>query len=181
VTLVYRRSREEMPAGPEEVGGGETEGLRFLFDRSPTRIVGTAQVEGIEVLTTRAGPPDARGRPTIVTVPGTEEVIPCDTVIIAAGERADVSGLPGELGLTFAAQGWPVGKREDWMTDVPGVFAAGGKSVVYAMAAGTRAAEAIDAYLAKQRSGSPTPRPDPWGGPAPAALPDGYGGPTWHL
>lgn len=180
VTVVYRRTREEMPAGEEEVGGGDLEGVRYLFERSPTRIVGTGQVEGIEVVTTRAGPPDSRGRPTVTAVPGTEEVVPCDTVIIAAGERADLAGLPAELDFSFAAQGWPVGKREDWMTDVEGVFASGGKSVVYAMAAGTRAAEAIDRYLTSKTGGAPTPRPGSFGGTAPP-LPDGYGGPTWHL
>ncbi|HTP55014.1 MAG TPA: FAD-dependent oxidoreductase [Thermoplasmata archaeon] len=181
VTLVYRRGRSDMPAGEEEVGGGEVEGLRFLFDRAPSRILGDRQVEGIELLTTRDGPPDARGRPTVVSVPGTEEVVPCDTVIVAAGEKADVAGFPGELDFSFGAQGWPVGKREDWMTDVEGVFASGGKSVVYAMAAGTKAAEAIDRYLSKKAGTDPTPRPDPLGGPTPVPIPSGYGGPTWHL
>ena len=181
VTVVYRRSREEMPAGEEEVEGGDIEGVQFLYQRSPTRILGTGQVEGVEVQSTRLGPPDARGRRTVEPVPGSEEVIPCDTVIIAAGEKADVSDLPSELDFTFAAQGWPVGKRVDWMTDVEGVFASGGKSVVYAMGAGTAAAEAIDRYIARKTGGQPSDRPDPFGGNARRRLPDGYGGPTWHL
>jgi len=181
VTVVYRRTREEMPAGAEELGGGEVEGIQFLFQRSPTRILGSAHVEGIELQTTRLGPPDARGHPTVESLPGTEEVIACDTVIIAAGEKGDISGLPAELDFSFAAQGWPVGKREDWMTDVEGVFASGGKSVVYAMALGTRAAEAIDRYLSAKDGRATTPRPDPFGGTTPPTLPAGYGGPTWHL
>ena len=181
VTVVYRRTQADMPAGEEEVGGGSVEGVRFVFQRSPTRILGTARVEGIEVLTTELGPADAQGRRAVVNVPGTEEVIPCDTVIIAAGETADVTGLPSELDFSFASQGWPVGKREGWMTDVEGVFAAGGKSVVYAMAAGTRAAEAIDRYISKKSGRDPTDRPDPFGRGVPHGLPDGYGGPTWHL
>jgi hypothetical protein len=67
------------------------------------------------------------------------------------------------------------------MTDVEGVFASGGKSVVYAMAAGTKAAEAIDRYISKKTGRSATPRPDPFGGKTLHRLPDGYGGPTWHL
>ena len=181
VTVVYRRSRAEMPAGEEEVEGGDIEGVHFLFQRSPTRILGNDQVEGVEVQTTRLGPPDARGRRTAEPVPGSEQVIPCDTVIIAAGEKADVSGLPSELDFTFAAQGWPVGKREDWMTDVEGVFASGGKSVVYAMSAGSSAAEAIDSFIARKSGREPSERPDPFGGTARRRLPDGYGGPTWHL
>lgn len=181
VTVLYRRTREDMPAGEEEVGGGELEGVRFVFQRTPTRILGTGQVEGIAVQSTVLGPPDAQGHRAVEVVPDSEEVISCDTVIIAAGEKADVSGLPAELDFTFAGQGWPVGKREDWMTDVEGVFASGGKSVVYAMAAGTRAAEVIDRYVAAKSGRSPIPRPDPFGGSALRRLPDGYGGPTWHL
>ncbi|HTW55289.1 MAG TPA: FAD-dependent oxidoreductase [Thermoplasmata archaeon] len=181
VTVVYRRTRAEMPAGEEEVGGGEVEGVHFLFQKAPTRILGSEQVQGIEVQDTTPGPPDARGRPTVVNVPGSERVIPCDTVIIAAGETADIAGLSAELDFSFAAQGWPVGKREDWMTDVEGVFASGGKSVVYAMAAGAKVAEAIDRFVSRRTGRAPTPRPDPFGGATPPPLPIGYGGPTWHL
>lgn len=181
VTVLYRRSAAEMPADEEEVGGGTEEGVHFVFQRAPTRILGTGHVEGIEVITTELGPPDASGRRAVVEVPGTESTIPCDTVIIAAGETGDVSGLPAELDFSFAAHAWPAGKREGWMTDVEGVFASGGKSVVYAMAAGSKAAEAIDRYLCAKTGRTPAPRPDPFGGPSPPRLPDGYGGPTWHL
>ncbi len=181
VTVVYRKAREAMPAGPEEVEGGEEEGIRFLFERTPVRIEGAGQVERIVLQRTQAGPLDSSGRPTVVPAPGGEETIPCDTIIIAAGEKADLSGLPSELDLEVSSHAWPQGGRPDWMTDVEGVFASGGKSVVYAMAAGTRTAEAIDAYLARKSGRRPTPRPDPLGGSAPASLPEGYGGPTWHL
>ena len=181
VTVVYRNGRDEMPAGGEEVEGGEEEGLRFLFHRAPVRILGSGRVEGIVVETTQAGPRDAAGHRTVVSVPGSEETLACDTVIIAVGEKADLAGLPTELDLSLDQHPWPEGKREDWMTDVEGVFASGGRSVVYAMAAGTKAAEAIDAYLAKKRRGAPTIRPDPLGSKDPPRLPEGYGGPTWHL
>ncbi len=181
VTVIYRRAREAMPAGPEEVGEGEEEGLRFLFERTPVQIVGEGHVQGIVVRRVEAGPPDPSGRATAREVPGSEETIPCDTVIAAVGETSDVAGLSPELDLDRASHPWPEGRRPDWMTDVEGVFASGGKSVVYAMAAGTKAAEAIDAYVAKKSGRAPTARPDPFGGPAPARLPDGYGGPTWQL
>lgn len=180
VTLVYRKTAAEMPAGPEEREGGEVEGIDFLYERAPVRLEGSRQVEGLVVQRTQLGPPDARGRPTSVLLPGTEETLPCDTVIVAAGERADLSGLPTELDFTISAHGWPEGKKEDWMTDVPGVFAAGGKSVVYAMSAGERVAEAIDAYIARTKGVPRTVRPDPLTGGSPPALPDGYGGPSWH-
>jgi len=181
VTLVYRRSRANMPAGEEEVGGGEYEGVHFLYNRAPVEIVGKGHVEGVVLQATQPGPPDSAGRPTLVSVPGSETTFPCDTIIVAAGEIADVRGLPKELDLNLSAHPWPEGPKGDGMTDVDGVFAAGGKSVVYAMAAGTRAAISIDAYVAKKRGRAPTPGPDPFGGPTPPTLPSGYGGPTWHL
>ncbi|MCI4369473.1 MAG: FAD-dependent oxidoreductase [Thermoplasmata archaeon] len=181
VSVVYRKGREEMPAGNEEVEGGGLEGVEFLYQRIPVEIVGKGKVEGIRVQATVPGPPDRSGRPTAVPVPGSEETIPCDTVIVAVGETADVTGLSAELDFAYASQGWPQGRREDWMTDVEGVFAGGGKSVVYAMAAGYKAAGAIDAFVSKKRGRSPTVRPDPFGGEPPPVLPAGYGGPSWHL
>jgi NADPH-dependent glutamate synthase beta subunit-like oxidoreductase len=181
VTLAYRRTREDMRASLEEVEGAQDEGVRMLFQRAPVRIEGKEQVEAIVVQATELGPPDAEGKRTVQPVPGSEERIPCDTVIVAVGEKADVAGFTREIDFTFASQGWPEGKREDWMTDIDGVFAAGGKSVVYAMGAGTKAAEAIDAYVAKKTGRAPTQRPNPLGGPPLPKYPTGYGGPTWHL
>ncbi len=180
VTIVYRRTASSMPAGPEEREGGELEGIQFLYERAPVRIEGARQVERLVVVRTTEGPADARGRPTTVLVPGTEEVIPCDTVVVAAGERADLTGLPDALDLVTAPHPWPEGRHEDGMTDVEGVFAAGGRSVVYAMSAGARVAGAIDAYLSKKHGVPPTPRPDPFGGAVPPSRPSGYGGPSWH-
>ncbi len=181
VTLVYRRSKAEMPANTEEIEEAEEEGINFLFDRAPTRILGTGHVEGIVVQTTCLGSPDARGRATVNLVPGSDQTIACDTVIVAAGEKADLVGLPAELSLKIAPKGWPEGKRPDWMTDVEGVFAGGGQSIVYAMAAGTRAAEAIEEYLARKQGRAPIPRPGQFGGSTPPTPPSGYGGPTWQL
>ncbi len=181
VLLVYRKGPEEMPAGDEEKEGGDIEGIQFLYYRAPVRILGTDQVEGLVVQRTTVGPPDASGKPTTVLVPGSEETLDCDTIIVAAGEKAGIAGLPAELDFRLSSHPWPEGKAPDWMTDVEGVFATGGKSVVYAMAAGSKVSDAIDAYLARKAGRTPTPRPDPFGAPAPPKLPDGYGGPTWHL
>jgi NADPH-dependent glutamate synthase beta subunit-like oxidoreductase len=100
-------------------------------------------------------------------------------IVVAVGEVADLAGFDPDYGFKFASMGWPEGKREDWMTDVEGVFATGGRSVVHAMAAGERAAAAIDVYLAGKHGRSPEPRPDPFGGSEPPQLPSGYGGATW--
>jgi glutamate synthase (NADPH/NADH) small chain len=179
VKLVYRRGPEDMKATEEEKSGGEIEGVEFVFYRAPKAILGQDHVEGLVVERTEHGPPDAKGRRTLVTVPNSEETLPCDMIIVAVGEVADVSGFDPDYGFKFASMGWPEGKREDWMTDVEGVFATGGRSVVHAMAAGERAASAIDAYLAKKHGRTPEPRPDPFGGENPPELPAGYGGPVW--
>ncbi|MGA8542334.1 MAG: FAD-dependent oxidoreductase [Thermoplasmata archaeon] len=180
VTVVYHRTKEKMAAGEEESQGALDEDVRFLFELSPTRIVGTDHVEGLEVRKVRPGPPGPTGRPTVQGVPGSEQLLPCDTVILGVGEKADLTGLPLELDLGTGTQGWPEGKHPDTMTGIEGVFASGGKSVVYAMAAGTRSAIAIDAYLQKKNGKPPIPRPDPFGEGNPPRLPSGYGGPTWE-
>jgi NADPH-dependent glutamate synthase beta subunit-like oxidoreductase len=126
-------------------------------------------------------PPDASGRRAVVAIPGATETIDCDTVIMAIGQVADLTGFPSDLQLKIGSKGWPEGVQPDSMTAVPGVFASGGRSVVHAMAAGTRAAEAIDAYLAKKEGRSPMPRPDPFGGHhTPARTPPGYSEPVWR-
>ena len=181
VAVAYRRGEKDMPAGVEELEDAEFEGVKFLYNRAPVKILGTEQVEGIVLQKTMLGPPDANGRRQVVPVPGSEETIPCDTVIIAAGEKAEIQAMPKELGLKVSPHGWAEGGKEDWMTDVEGIFACGGRSVVYAMGAGTRSANAIDGYLSHKAGRQPTARPDPLGGPVPPTLPEGYGGPSWRL
>ncbi len=174
VTLVYRRGRAEMPADPEEIAGAEHEGIRFVFQRAPVAIRGTTHVEGLVVRSVELGPPDAGGRRTPVLVAGSEETIPCDTLIVAVGQKADLVGFDGGLDLRVTSQGWPEGKGPGFATAIPGVFAVGGRSVVYAMGAAMEAVVAVDAYLAGLRHEPPTARPDPFGGPGHFHLPPGY-------
>ncbi len=180
VTLVYRNVREKMSAGDEEVTEAGEEGIRLVFERAPIRILGREHVEGVVLQRTQAGPPDEHGRSKLTLVPGSDETIACDTLVVAVGEVSETEDLPKELNLTMP-HGWPQGRHADWMTDVDGVFAAGGKSVVFGQAAGTRVAEAIDAYVSRKTGRAPTPRPGQMGGPTPPHPPSGYGSPTWSL
>jgi NADPH-dependent glutamate synthase beta subunit-like oxidoreductase len=177
VTLVYRRSKAEMPADKEELHGAEKEGIHFEFLKAPLRVVGHDRVEGLVVQRMELGAPDAGGRRAPVPVPGSEETIPCDTLIVAVGQKADLEGFGPELGLKVTSQGWPEGARPAFATDVPGIFAAGGRSVVYAMGTASQAAEAIDAYLSRKRGEASTARPDPFGGAESFHLPAGYTAP----
>jgi len=174
VTLAYRRSRAEMPADAEEVHGAEAEGVQIVFLKAPVRIVGTEHVEGVVLQTMELGPPDAGGRRTPVPVPNSETTLPCDTLIVAVGQKADLTGFGPALDLKIASQGWPEGKGPGYATGVPGVFAGGGRSVVYAMGAAMEAAEAIDAYLSAKRGETPTPRPDSFGAEGSFHRPPGY-------
>lgn len=174
VTLVYRRGRQEMPADPEEIHGAEQEGIRFLFQRAPVRVAGDGHVEGLVVQSIELGPPDAGGRRSPVPVAGSETTLPCDTLIVAVGQKADLRGFAPDLALKVTSQGWPEGQGPGFATAIPGVFAAGGRSVVYAMGSATQAAEAIDAYLSAKRGESGTARPDPLGGSESFHLPAGY-------
>jgi glutamate synthase (NADPH) small chain len=174
VTVVYRRERKEMPADAEEIHGAEEERVRFLFRKAPVEIVGHDHVKGIVVRDVELGPPDAGGRRSPTPVAGSEQTIPCDTVIVAVGQKADLTGLPEDLDLRITPQGWPEGKGAAHATAVAGVFAVGGRSVVYAMGAAMETVVKVDAYLAAKRGGSPTSRPDPFGGPGSFHLPPGY-------
>jgi NADPH-dependent glutamate synthase beta subunit-like oxidoreductase len=177
VTLVYRRGREEMPADPEEIHGAEAEGITFVFQKAPLKIVGEGHVAGLVVQSMELGPPDAGGRRTPVPVPGSEQTLECDTVVVAVGQKADLRGFGPELDLKLTSQGWPEGKGPGFTTAIPGVFAAGGRSVVYAMGTASKAAEAIDAYLCGLRGEKAVARPDPFGGAESFHLPAGYTAP----
>ncbi|EQD49077.1 oxidoreductase, partial [mine drainage metagenome] len=178
VTLVYRRGREEMPADPDEIREAEAEGIEFLFYRAPVRIEGSDRVSGLTVRTVNLGPPDPNGRRELVAVDGPETTLPCDTIIVAVGQIADLKGWDAGLDLQVNARGWPEGRGPGFATAVEGVFAAGGRSVVYAMGSAMEAAQAIDEYLSRRRGEPPYPaRPDPLGGTEPFHLAPGYTAP----
>ncbi len=151
VTVVYRRSRSEMPAMPWEVAEAEEEGIEFLFLAAPVRIVGEdGVVSGIECIRMRLGEPDASGRRQPEPLLGSEFFLPVDTVIAAIGQRPDLSCL-GECGLE-TRRGNIVVDPDTFQTRVPGVFAggdcvSGAATAVEAIAAGRQAAMAIDCYL----------------------------------
>src|SRR3546814_5458946 len=76
-----------MPGSRREVANAKEEGVEFLFNRTPVEIVGTDKVEGVKVVTTTLGAADARGRRKPQIVPGSEQIIPADRVIVAFGFR----------------------------------------------------------------------------------------------
>jgi len=148
VTVVYRRSRAEMPALDEEVSLGEEEGVEFLFLASPVRMIAggdDGSVKALECLRMKLGEPDESGRRRPEPIPQSNLSLEADTVIVAIGQSSDLDGLP------FDASG-RIDCDDCLTTGMPGVFAGGDAvlgpaSLVEAMAHGHRAAEAIHDYL----------------------------------
>ena len=152
--IVYRRTRQEMPARAEEIHHAEEEGLGFEFLVAPVEVVGTEKkwVSGLKCIRMSLGEPDASGRARPVPVPGSEFVLPCDVVVVAIGTRANplLTATCPELQLNRRGN---IVVDENGMTNLPGVFAGGdivrgSATVILAMGDGKRAATSIDKYLA---------------------------------
>ncbi len=152
-TLVYRRSRTEMPARAEEIVHAEEEGIVFQLLTNPVAILGDEQgwVRAIRCQRMQLGEPDASGRARPVPIEGSEFDIPCQVVIEAIGTRANPLLTQTTPDLQLNKKGYIV-VDENGMTSKPGVFAGGdivrgAATVILAMGDGKRAAGAIDQYL----------------------------------
>ena len=152
-TIVYRRSREELPARAEEAHHAEQEGVVFDFLAAPLEVVGDDQrwVTGLRCVRMELGEPDASGRRRPTPVPGSEFVIDCDMVVVAIGTRSNPLLTKSAPGLVVNDWGY-IQTDEHGMTSLPGVFAGGdivrgAATVILAMGDGKRAASAIDSYL----------------------------------
>jgi len=154
VTIVYRRSRDEMPAYPEEIEAAEQEGIKIQYLTAPSGVVGKdGRVTGLECVKTELGEPDAGGRRRPVPVAGSEFVVAADTVIAAIGEVPDLAFL-GTSGVAVE-KGTITADPRTMATNVKGIFAGGDAvsgpaTVIEAIAGGTRAAFAIDRFLRGQ-------------------------------
>jgi formate dehydrogenase beta subunit len=173
-TLLYRRSRKEMPADVWEVDGADEEGVVFEFQVLPTKILVDAdeQITGVECVRMALGEPDASGRRRPEPMPGSEFVVECDTVIPAIGQDPDLSFIPMDSGIDITKWNTVVTKYlplkdaagkdlKDAMgnplcrtliTDLDGVFASGDAeigplTVVACIGNAHRAASVIQRWL----------------------------------
>ena len=152
VFVVYRRSREEMPAINDEIVEAEKEGVKIHYLTIPAKLIGKDGVcVGLECLKTELGEPDESGRRRPATVNGSEFVLDTDVVISAIGQSADLSFLDG-TGIEVSQNATIVADAHSMVTNVKGIFAGGDvvsgpATVIEAMAAGRKAAQAIDAFL----------------------------------
>lgn len=155
VTCVYRRDEANMPGSRREVANAKEEGVQFLWNRAPVAILGTDRVEGVRVVQTRLGEPDARGRRLPETIPGSEETIPADRVVIAFGFRPSPAEWFSVHAITTDDRGRvlaPATAALPHQTANPKVFAGGdmvrgSDLVVTAVFEGRKAAEGILGYL----------------------------------
>ncbi|MEK8089453.1 FAD-dependent oxidoreductase [Thermithiobacillus plumbiphilus] len=151
VICAYRRDEVNMPGSRREVSNAREEGVQFLFNRQPVEIVGTDRVEGVRMVETRLGEPDARGRCRPEVVPGSEEIIPADAVIIAFGFDPSPAPWFADFGIELDERG-RVKTNEQFQTSNARIFAGGDMHrgsdlVVTAVDEGRRAAEGILEYL----------------------------------
>ena len=152
VTILYRRSRAEMPANPWDVEEAEEEGIALHFLASPVRVLGRdGRVAGLECVRMELGQPDESGRRRPIPIPGSEFAVEADTVIVAIGQAVEAPFLEAE-GWRLERGGRIAVDPLTLATDVPGVFAGGDAvtgpaTVIEAIAAGKRAAESIRRYL----------------------------------
>ncbi|MCM8814041.1 MAG: NADPH-dependent glutamate synthase [Candidatus Omnitrophica bacterium] len=153
VTIVYRRSEEEMPARKEEIEHAREEGIAFHLLTTPLNIIGDSQgwVQGLRCQKNTLGEPDASGRRRPVPIPQSEFELLCETIIVAIGQSPNpllTATLP-DLKLTRHGT---IVVDDTLMSSMPGVFAGGdittgAATVIEAMGAGKKAAQRIHAWL----------------------------------
>jgi len=160
VTILYRRSRHELPAREEEVENAEEEGVEFRFLTLPLRTIGDERgwVQAVECQRMELGEPDASGRRSPVPVPGSEFTLPFDCVIHAIGNSPNPLIPATTGGINIGRKGNIVidpetGKTSKERVWAGGDIATGAATVIMAMGAGRKAATSIHEYLTN---------PGPW-------------------
>ncbi len=153
VTIVYRRTRSEMPADVEEVEQAEEEGIQFAFLTIPIEIVGENKtITDLACIKAELVKKKGSNRMSPVPIEGKEFTIKADAVIYAIGQYVDTSGMEAFDQINWTRRGTIEVNHASMETRMPGVFAAGDAvsgpaTVVEAIGGGKRAAEAIDRYL----------------------------------
>ena len=153
VTIVYRRTRSEMPASPREIDEAVKEGINLSYLAAPAEIIGeNGRMTGLKCIKMQLGEPDASGRRRPVPIEGSEYTIPVDFIIYAIGQSPHIDIPIAQSGLKINAKGVFDVDDMTLATNISGVFAGGDAvsgpaSAIEAIAAGSRAAESIDRYL----------------------------------
>ena len=154
VRIVYRRSREEMPARAAEIHHAEEEGIEFFLLTAPKRFLGDdkGRVVGMECIKMELGEPDESGRRRPVPIEGSEFKMECDLAVIAVGAGANPLLTQTTEGLRLNKWGYIIADPETGKTTKKGVWAGGDivtgqATVILAMGAGRKASDSIHKYL----------------------------------
>jgi len=157
VKIVYRRSRAEMPARAEEIHHAEEEGVQFELLTNPVRFIGNEEgwVTGMECIRMELGEPDESGRRRPIPIEGSNFTMECDMVIVALGTRANPLIPSTTPDLKLNKWGYIEADPDTGATSKKGVYAGGdivtgSATVILAMGAGRKAANAIHEYLMGQ-------------------------------
>ncbi len=158
VYVIYRRSEEEMPARKEEVHHAKEEGIEFVFLTNPIEVLGdeSGSVNGIKCLKMQLGEADSSGRRSVKEIPNSEFVIDIDTCIMSIGTSPNPLIRSTTKGLETNRKGCFI-VDENMLTTREGVYAGGdavtgAATVILAMGAGKKAAEAINEYIISKNS-----------------------------
>lgn len=151
VTIVYRRSRDEMPAAADEIAEAEEEGVRFMYLAAPVEALGSGKVSGMKVEVMELGEADAKGRRKPVGT-GKFETLELDAVISAIGQKIDLGGISAGTGIQLSSKGAVMVDELSYQTGEPDVFAGGDvvtgpKFAIDAIAAGKEASISIHRYV----------------------------------
>jgi glutamate synthase (NADPH) small chain len=154
VKIVYRRSREEMPARKAEIHHAEEEGIELFLLTNPTRYIGNekGRLTGMECLRMELGEPDDSGRRRPVAIKGSEFLIDCDLCIVAVGSGANPLLTSETPDMKLNKWGYIITDNQAGKTTKKGVWAGGdivtgAATVILAMGAGRQAADSIHNYL----------------------------------
>ena len=158
VCLLYRRSRDELPARAEEIENAEEEGLMCKFLAAPLEFYGDEKgwVKAMKCIAMELGPPDDRGRRSVKAIPNSEFTMDVDTVIIAIGQTPNPIIQRTTDGLVSDPRRGTINVDEVGKTSLEGVYAGGdvatgAATVISAMGAGKKAAQAIHEYLMNKK------------------------------
>jgi NADPH-dependent glutamate synthase beta subunit-like oxidoreductase len=156
VAILYRRTREEMPANSWEIEEAIEEGIDIQFLTAPVKIMEkNGKASGLKCIRMKLGEPDDSGRRRPIPIEGSELEVSADIVVTAIGQTADLTCLPHEFGTSISKKGLLIADPLTGMTSLPGIFSGGDVvsgpgTVVEAVSLGKKAAISIDRFLRRK-------------------------------
>jgi len=153
VNIVYRRTRQEMPANEEEIKDAEEEGIKIHYLAAPAKIVGkNGKVTGLECTKMKLGEPDESGRARPIPIKNSEFIIEADVIIPAISQEPDLSFLPKDHHIDISRWQTFAADENTMATNIPGIFAGGDavtgpNTVINAIAQGHVAARSIERFI----------------------------------